>query len=163
MKKLLLFYALFSNFVFAEGVAIHPATNFTNDLKYEGYYEFKEIKISNYYELEASIGLNINDDETENFLILLVPKSIIPPLSDDFDFNENKFYRRILVEVVSCEHGYCVGNTYFNLVSNAAGSGSGFNGMSTANDEIVIEHSKPNGNVYWSIQMNSFKAVCNIF
>lgn len=156
MKKyiyLFLLYVLFSNLVFSEATEIHPATNFDSDLKYEGYYEFKEIKISNYYELDFFIGLNINDDEIEDFLILLVPKSIIPPLSDDFDFNENKFYRRIIVEIISYENGYYIGNTYFNLVSNAAGLGSSFNGISAANDEIVIEHAKSNGNVYWNIQM----------
>lgn len=154
MKKyLFLLYVLFSNLVFAGEIEIHPATNFTNDLKYEGYYEFKEIKISNYYELDSVIGLNINDDKIEDFLILLVPKPIIPPLSDDFDFTKNKFYRRIIVEIIGCENGYSVGNTYFNLVSNTAGLGSGFNGISKVNDEIVIEHCKPNGNVYWSIQM----------
>ncbi|MGN0739704.1 MAG: hypothetical protein ACI4LX_05995 [Treponema sp.] len=154
MKKYIcVLLMLLGNQLFSESLEIPPATYFDNDLKYKGYYDFKGIKISNYYDMEDLICLNINNDEVEDYLILLVPKSIIPPLSDDFNFSDNKFYRRIIVEIVSYEKGYCVGNTYHNLVSNKAGLGSGFNGLRKVNDAIVIEHTKGNGNIYWNIQM----------
>lgn len=91
---------------------ILPATSFSSDLIYSGYFSFKGIQISNYFELEKEICLNINDDEKADYLLLLVPKSIIPPLSDDFDFDNNKFYRRMLFEILSCEDGYIIDKTH---------------------------------------------------
>lgn len=37
-------------YLFSESLKIHPATYFDTDLKYKGYYDFKGIKISNYYD-----------------------------------------------------------------------------------------------------------------
>lgn len=150
MKKYMcLLFVLLGNLLFSESLKIHPATYFDTDLKYKGYYDFKGIKISNYYDLDNVICLNINDDEIEDYLILLVPKSIIPPLSDDFNFNENKFYRRIIVEIITYEKRYYVGNTYYNLISNKAGLCSGFNGISKV-DSLTEEEAK-------SITLSVFK------
>lgn len=86
MKKYMcLLLVLFGNLLFSESLEIPPATYFDNDLKYKGYYDFKGIKIANYYDVEDLICPNINNDEVEDYLILLVPKSIILPLSDGFN------------------------------------------------------------------------------
>ena len=132
---------------------ILPATRFPTDLKHEGFFNFKGIQISNYYEMEAAKSLNINNDGKEDFLVLLVPKSIIPPLDDEFDFDCNKYYKRVLVEVVSCGENYKIGSRYNSLVSNRAGLGSGFDGIDVVGDDIIICHSKPNGNIYWELKM----------
>ena len=103
--------------------------------------------------MEAAKSLNINNDGKEDFLVLLVPKSIIPPLDDEFDFDCNKYYKRALVEVVSCGEDYKIGSRYNSLVSNRAGLGSGFDGIDVVGDDIIICHSKPNGNLYWELKM----------
>lgn len=132
---------------------IKPATNFSWDKKYQSYYAFKNIAISDYYELEEVIPMHINNDKKEDYLILLTPKPLLCPLDDAFDFDMNKFYRRSLVEVISCGNKYVVGKKYNTLISNAAGLGTGYDGLEKHGDGILIKHAKPNGNVYWEISM----------
>lgn len=132
---------------------IKPATSFSWDKKYQSYYAFKDITISDYYELEEAIPVHINDDEKEDYLILLTPKALLCPLDDAFDFAMNKFYRRYLVEVISNGNKYVVGRKYNTLISNAAGLGTGYNGLEKHGNDILIKHTKPNGNIYWEIEM----------
>lgn len=149
----LLCFMFFSILHGQENQMILPATHFPADLKYTGFFNFKGIQISNYYEMEAAISLNINNDGKEDFLLLLVPKSIIPPLDDDFDFDYNKYYKRMIVEVVGCGEDYKIGSRYNSLVSNRAGLGTGFDGISAVGNDVIISHSKPNGNIYWELKM----------
>lgn len=132
---------------------IKPATNFSWDQKYQSYYAFKNIAISDYYELEDALPMRINNDEKEDYLILLTPKALLCPLDDDFDFAMNNFYRRCLVEVISDGSKYIVGKKYNTLISNAAGLGTGYDGIEKYGDGILIKHAKPNGNIYWEINM----------
>lgn len=149
----LLCFMFFSILHGQENQMILPATHFPVDLKHEGFFNFKGIQISNYYEMESAISLNINNDGKEDFLLLLVPKSIIPPLDDDFDFDYNKYYKRMIVEVVGCGEDYKIGSRYNSLVSNRAGLGTGFDGISAVGNDVIISHSKPNGNIYWELKM----------
>ena len=143
-----------SAFLYAhENKVIPPTTTFLSDLKYKDYFEFMGIQISNYYEIGKIIALNINNDEKKDFLVLLVPKSIIPPLSDDFNFEYNKFYKRTIVEIISVEGSYVLANSYVNLVSNIAGLLTGFDDINVIDNNIEIVHSKSNGNIYWEIRM----------
>ncbi|MGP1445831.1 hypothetical protein [Treponema sp.] len=159
MKKIvLLLYGVFGvlNVAFCAqelSTEIKPATHFAWDLKYTGHFSFKNIKIANYYEIREVIPVNINNDGKEDYLILLVPKSIIAPLSDDFEFAMEKFYRRSLVEIISTGETYRVGKTYNTLISNMAGFVTGFDGIEKVEDGIIISHSTPNGNIYWSLSM----------
>ena len=132
---------------------VKPTTNFSWDKKYQAYYAFKNIAISNYYELEEVIPIHINNDEKEDYLILLTPKSLLCPLDDAFDFDMNKFYRRCLLEVISDGNKYVVGIKYNTLISNIAGLGTGYDGLEKHGDGILIKHAKPNGNIYWEINM----------
>lgn len=155
-NKFILMLNLFLSFSLNahEKQCIPSATAFPCDLKHKGYFEFKDIQISNYYEIKKVINLDINRDGKEDYLLLLVPKSITPPLSDDFDFENIKFYKRKIVEIISSSNCYVIGKSYNTLITNSAGMITEFDDINVKNNDIEIIHSKPNGKIYWEIRMH---------
>jgi len=103
--------------------------------KYDGYYNFQGVAISNHFMLLDSVYVNLNEDKQLDLLIVLSPKEL--------DCPENCYsveMDRLVVELINHDTRFYVRNTYGNLISNIGGVLSKYNGIKVKGQNITISH-----------------------
>jgi hypothetical protein len=150
MKKILFLFSLLvcANCLYAQTDSIKASSNaqavFENAKQY---YYFKDIAISNYYICIDTLKINLNDDDVDDYLLILSPYVLENPESFLLDSNA----KELLVSIVSSspECGkFKISQVYSNVIPSEACTLSSFNGIKLTNKGFCLTLSKGMAYVY---------------
>lgn len=104
------------------------------------YYKQFGIYISTYFLIEDSLRIDLNNDGNKDMLIVLSPVSL--ELVEKSNCITDSFPKRLLVEIISNNEKYNIGNVYSNLISDIGGGLSAYNGIYLTKNGFAIEHQR---------------------
>jgi hypothetical protein len=105
-------------------------------LKVKGYNLTCGIMISNYYLVEDSLILDLNNDKESDYLLMLSPVGMEEP---DYNCSLDNA-KRLLVEVISNHGKSKIRHIYSNLLTDISGLLSPYNGMDKCQNGFEIRH-----------------------
>ncbi len=100
------------------------------------YYSRFGVSIPRYYVVSDSLAIDLNGDQFKDTLVVFSPLV----LEDGRFGSSTNGPERVLVEIINVAGQSKIRNTYVNLVSNAGGVLSKYNGMSLTDNGFEIRH-----------------------